>query len=135
MNINNVSAAPKSAEINPLERPMAAGSTPDKTNATKKTSTLSLVESKRQTAKLEEEQKKTFSADETKQLVEEMNEVMNDLQTSLGFSIREGLDHQVVVEISDRKTKEVIKQIPTEEMLTIKEKMEEFSGLLFDQKV
>jgi len=126
MNINNVSAAPISAEIIPLEPPMAAGSTPEKTNATEKTSAPSLVESKH---------KKTFSEEETKQLVEEMNEIMDDLQTSLGFSIREGLNHQVVVEISDRKTKEIIKQIPTEEMLTIKEKMEEFSGLLFDQKV
>ena len=64
-----------------------------------------------------------------------MNEIMDDLQTSLGFSIREDLGHQVIFEISDRKTKELIKQIPSEEMLAIKEKMEEFSGLLFDQKV
>ena len=69
-------------------------------------------------------------------MVEEMNDIMDDLHTSLGFSVREDLQNrQVVVEIKDRDTNELIKQIPSEEMLTIKEKMLEFTGLLFDQNV
>jgi flagellar protein FlaG len=133
MNINKITTAPTKIETMPLEPPTPASlnngiDAPDKPN----TRTL---ESSRQEAKTKEEQASNFSVEEAKQLAAEMNEIMDDLQTSLGFSIREDLNHQVIFEITDRETKELIKQFPTEEMLAIKEKMEEFSGLLFDQKV
>jgi len=63
-----------------------------------------------------------------------LNEHMDDLQTNLGFSIRDDLNHLVIVEIKNRKTDELVKQIPAEELLMIKEKMEELTGLIFDQK-
>ncbi len=75
------------------------------------------------------------STQEVKELAEGMNEMMDGLHTSIGFSIREELGSQVVVEIKDRKTNELIKQIPSEELLLIKEKMDEFTGLLFDQSI
>lgn len=68
------------------------------------------------------------------EMAETLNEYMNDLQTNIGFYIREDLGHQVVVEIKNRETDELIKQIPTEEMLKIKEKMEELTGLIFDTR-
>ncbi len=76
-----------------------------------------------------------LSPDQARELAEEMNDLMDDLQTSLGFSIHEKLHNQVVVEIKNRETNELIKQIPTEEFLAIKEKMEEFRGLILDQSV
>ncbi len=82
-----------------------------------------------------DEKNASISVQDAQDLTEGMNEVMNDLQTSIGFSIREELNHQVVVEIKDMNTDELIKQIPSEELLVIKEKMEEFTGLLFDQSV
>lgn len=75
-----------------------------------------------------------LSAEAVKELAETMNDAMDSLQTRIGFSIREDLNHQVVVEIKNRDTDELVKQIPSEELLAIKEKMEEFTGLLFDQK-
>ena len=84
-----------------------------------------------------EREKKTMalSLQDAKDIAEGMNELMDVLHhTSIGFSIREELNHQVVVEIKDKETKELIKQIPAEELLAIKEKMEEFTGLIFDQK-
>ncbi len=75
------------------------------------------------------------SIEESIEIADVLNEMMSELQTNIGFSIREDLNHQVVVEIKDRKTDELIKQIPTEEMLKIKEKMEELTGLIFDQSV
>ncbi|MCK5683839.1 flagellar protein FlaG, partial [bacterium] len=64
----------------------------------------------------------------------ELNELMDDLQTNLGFYIREDMDHQIVVEIKDKSTDELVRQIPSEEMLLIKDKMLELNGLIFDQK-
>lgn len=82
-----------------------------------------------------EQQNQGLSVSDTKKLVEELNEYMDDLQTQLGFSIREDMDHQVVVEIKNRETEELLKQIPSEELLKIREKMEELTGFLFDQSV
>ncbi len=75
------------------------------------------------------------SAEQAKQLTDELNTYMNDLQTNLGFSFREDLKNQIIVEIKNRQTDDIVKQIPTEELLQIKEKMIELTGLLFDQKV
>ncbi len=80
-------------------------------------------------------QAQKLSAEDTKQLVDELNEYMDDLQTHLGFSIREDMDHQVVVKITNRKTGELLKQIPSEELLKIRQRMEELTGFLFDQSV
>jgi len=103
--------------------PSIPASEPDKIEAAEKNNTR------------EEEQKKESSIEETKQLAEELNEYMDDIKTTLGFSIREDHRHQMIVEIKNRETDELIKQIPSEELLAIKEKIEEFTGLIFNQKV
>jgi len=123
MNLNNISTAPAPVENIPAGSTIPA-TEPKKINATEKIKKLT-----------SEGQEPNFSADDAKQLATEMNEIMDDFQTSLGFSIREDLDHQVIVEIKDRETNELIKQIPSEEMLAIKEKMQELTGLLLDQSV
>ncbi len=70
-----------------------------------------------------------------KNITEDLNDYMDDLQTDLGFVVNKDEDNQVIVEIKNRKTNEVIKQIPSKELLEIKKKMEELTGLLFDHKV
>jgi len=75
------------------------------------------------------------SAEATKEMAETLNEIMNDLGTNLGFHIREEHDNQVVVELKNRETDEVIKQIPSEELMIIMEKMEDLSGLIFDGQI
>ncbi len=141
MNINNIAATVKTI---PFETRMPASaetstpvSPPTKIDALEKINSQ-VSETKggnQKETKAKEEQKNSFSAEEVKQLAAEMNEIMDDLQTRLGFSIREDLNNQVIVEITDRETDELIKQIPSEELLAFKEKMEEFSGLIFDQTI
>ena len=85
----------------------------------------------------EEPQKKKDALDQqsTKEVVEALNDYMEDLQTNLRFAIRDDLNHQVVVEIKNRKTDELVKQIPSEELLKIMENMKELTGIIFDQSV
>lgn len=130
MNITNLSTVSAPVETMPLESPTPV-SAPDKVDTTEKAKNQK-AENNRQAAKAKEEQTGKFSAQDAKQLAAEMNEIMDDLQTNLGFSIREDLGNQVVVEIKNRETNELIKQIPSEELLAIKEKMEELTGLLLD---
>jgi flagellar protein FlaG len=88
------------------------------------------------TNQLQQDQNETaLATEDTKELVQDLNELMDGLQTSIGFSIHEGDNNQVVVQIKDRRTSELIKQIPSEELLVIKEKMEEFTGLIFDRRI
>ena len=88
-----------------------------------------------QTQPDDDKQKDKLTIQEIEGLSEELNSYMDDLQTSLGFSIHEEIDNLVVVEIKNRETGELIRQIPPEELLTIREKMAELTGLLFDQKI
>lgn len=80
-------------------------------------------------------QQKIESVEQMKELREELNEQMDELQTNLEFSISEEHNDKVVVEIKNRETEELVKQIPPEEMLDIQEKMAELTGLLFDKSV
>lgn len=68
-------------------------------------------------------------------LSKELNNYMDHLQVSIGFVLHEDLDKQVVMEIKDRKTGELIRQIPSEELLKIREKMIESTGLILDQRL
>ena len=104
-------------------------------SAPAQTDTAESRDSQKAAKKTKADKNQPLSAKDTKALTDHMNDIMDDLQTSLGFSIREELNHQVVVEITDRKTNELVKQIPSEELLKIKEKMEELTGLIFDQSV
>ncbi len=83
----------------------------------------------------EDKQEDKFTVEEIEDLSKELNSYMDDLQTNLGFSIHEKIDDQVIVEITDRETGELIRQIPSEELLSIREKMAELTGLLFDQRI
>ena len=83
----------------------------------------------------EPKQEASPPAEEIKELADTLNEYMDGLQTDLGFFMHEELNHQVIVEIKNRNTDELVKQIPAEELVTIKEKMSELTGLLFDKSV
>lgn len=136
MNINNINtvAVPNtSGQVTTPPSSPVVGTT-DSSSGAGKIQMMRPVEPMEKTEK-KEEQEALLSETKTKQLVEELNEYMDDLQTNLGFSIREDLNHQVVVEIKNRKTDELVRQIPSEELLIIREKMMELSGFIFDQSV
>jgi flagellar protein FlaG len=41
----------------------------------------------------------------------------------------------IVVQLRDKKTNEIVKQFPPEEVLKLREKLQDLIGLLFDEKV
>ena len=131
MNIDHATSTPSHLETRHLENPPPASGT-NKVETLKKITPQTPTADNHQAARSKEDKENSLSAEDLKEVATEINEIMDDLQTSLGFSIREELNNQVVVEIKDRKTHELIKQIPAEELLTIKEKMEELTGLLLD---
>lgn len=72
--------------------------------------------------------------EDVKKAVDSMNEFASNLSGSLRFSIDDDTG-QTIVKVIDSSTKEVIKQIPTEEMLAISKSLDKLKGLLVQQKV
>jgi flagellar protein FlaG len=71
---------------------------------------------------------------QARDLVNSINAYLQQLQTSIGFSIDDSTG-TVVVKIINTDTKQVIRQIPPEDLLVLRKKMAELTGLLFDKKV
>jgi len=134
LNISSVAALDTNSHVTASPSPQVIDAK-DSSSGLEKIQTLRPVDSTDKTDPANKKDKTDLNALDTKELVEELNEYMDDLQTNLGFSIREELDHQVVVEIKNRKTDELVKQIPSEELLKIRESMENLTGSIFDQSV
>lgn len=67
-------------------------------------------------------------------MVEALEDFANTVQTRLTFSIDDDTE-DVVVKIIDKETDEVIRQFPAEEILGLREKMQDLNGLLFSRNV
>ena len=127
--------------INTLSPPASEGTIPDtsRIEVVKETKeTLSGIQQQSKNARQSGAggNKESMQAEEIRELAESLNEYMDSLQTQLGFSINDKLNNnKVIVEIKNRKTDELIKQVPAEEIVEIREKMAELTGLLFDNLV
>jgi len=126
MNINNINAEAMQSEASSIEASTVQVLAPEKIKTMR-------PQNVQKTDKAAQDQ--ALSPEDMKEITEDLNDYMNDLQTNLRFSMYEKLDHQVVVQVKNRATDELIKQIPSEELLELRVKMEELSGLLFDQTI
>jgi len=67
-----------------------------------------------------------------KEVLEELD--VNNIDINVGFKLREDFD-KPVIEVIDKDTKEVIRQIPTEEFISRVKNLDDLKGMLFDDKV
>lgn len=75
----------------------------------------------------------TISPQELQEAVDSMNDFVRSLRNTLNFSIDKDTG-RTVVKVIDQATDEVIKQIPSEEMLAISKAIDKLKGLLIEQK-
>lgn len=73
------------------------------------------------------------SADQVEQAVKDIRKVVNAVTSDLKFSVDKD-SGRMVVTIVDSKTKEVIRQIPGEEVLAIRRALDKMKGLLFSME-
>jgi flagellar protein FlaG len=73
------------------------------------------------------------SADAIQQAARRINEFLKSSATDVEFAV-DGRSNKVVVRVVDSQTKQVIRQMPTEEMLAISQSLDQMSGLLFRQE-
>lgn len=73
------------------------------------------------------------SIEDLQAAVEKMNELMQNSQRSLHFSVDDSTE-EVVIKVVDQETDEVVRQIPSEEQLKFSEFLEGMVGLVFDEE-
>ncbi|MDA8164950.1 MAG: flagellar protein FlaG [Desulfobacteraceae bacterium] len=74
------------------------------------------------------------TADRITKTAQEIQKRLDDLGTKLSFSLDKATD-SIVIQVKDKESGEVVRQIPSEEMLELKAKLEKLLGILFDKKV
>ena len=73
------------------------------------------------------------SRDELEKATKEMNDFVQTLNSAIEFSLDKDTG-ATVVKVIDTATKEVLRQIPSEEMLAISKALDKVKGLLVQQK-
>ena len=77
-------------------------------------------------------------SEETKEMLEDIRQSLNvtlePINIKLDFSENEDIE-EMVVEVMNRETEEIIRQIPPEAMIHMAKRMEEMTGLLVDERM
>ena len=74
------------------------------------------------------------SEQEIAETITEMNRFLDSMKRNISFSIDEELGSSVIV-VKDSENDEVIRQLPSEELIVLRKKMDDVAGILFDTKV
>lgn len=72
--------------------------------------------------------------EDVKESVKDINDIIEKVKEDLSFEVHDETD-RMMVKVIDRKTKEVIKELPPEEMLDLSARIHKMVGLLIDEKV
>ena len=115
----------------------ATSSTPVVRNSSPETMKLEKVEGFQPKEKKEpiESQKENAQKNEEKvrEAVDKINKAAVIFDRSLRFQVHEAT-HRTMVSVIDTVSDKVIRQIPTEEVLDLVAKMNDFIGIIFDKK-
>lgn len=85
-------------------------------------------------AQAEDGGKRVPSADELQKALDDVAKAVAPMAQSLQFSLDKD-SGKTVVKVMDTETNEVIRQIPTEEVLALSQAVDKFKGLLLKQEV
>jgi len=81
----------------------------------------------------EKAKEQQVSNEELTEAVENIQSRLEVVGTKLGFSIH-GETEDLVVKITNRESGELIRQIPSEEVMELRARLDELVGILFDEK-
>jgi flagellar protein FlaG len=108
----------------------------DKENSIQEPVNNNVVNREEINAKPEENTEKftKITAREINETVNEMNSFLQNMQRNLSFTVDEQSGQSVIL-VKDTESDEVIRQIPSEELVVLRKKMDDVVGILFDTKV
>ena len=79
-------------------------------------------------------QKEKRSADEIRKDLDAINAQLKIMNRSIQFSIDES-SHDIVVRVVDKESGELIRQVPPESLLRLREQLTEISGMIVEERV
>ena len=82
---------------------------------------------------LQKKQKEQVSNEELTEAVENIQARLDVMRTKLGFVLHKETD-DIIIEVKDRESGELIRQIPSEEVMELRNRLDELVGILFDKK-
>lgn len=89
------------------------------------------TEAKENKESLKQTSGKQMNREEVKEMIESFQEMSETIQTKLSFSVDEE-NNEIVVKIFDKESEQLIRQFPSEEMLSLQAKMIDLAGSLLD---
>ncbi|TEW51616.1 flagellar protein FlaG [Psychromonas algicola] len=101
---------------------------------TKKTEQVKLAAEQEEKAQLKAQPQTPAYTQEVSEAVTEVNDFLKNMNRNLSFSVDKDSGDSIII-IKDSENDEVIRQIPSEELLVIRKKMDYLVGVLFDAKV
>ena len=116
-----------------------APSSSEKPAASAKSAKFAAVEAIEQSARLEkvedvsvEVAEKSFSVDRIREMIRELEEALPAASNSLSFRVDELLDRPVIT-VVDQKSGEIVRTLPSDEVLRVAHNIEKMRGILFDK--
>ncbi len=79
---------------------------------------------------VEEAEKPEEDAEPLKEVVSHLNDLVRELHRELEFSVDQD-SGDTVIKVIDRETDEVVRQIPSEELMHLRRRLEEAAGVIF----
>jgi flagellar protein FlaG len=74
-------------------------------------------------------EKATLPVQEVQKITEHLNDLMKDLKVNLNFEVNKD-DGELIIKVVDTETKQVIRQIPTEQTLQIRKTLDSTQGVI-----
>lgn len=128
--INNASVSTQAMSAVPVRDSQPAR---NQTGSTASVETQTRAGNIQPNASAQEQAQRVPSVDEVQKALEEVERAVAPMTQSLAFSLDKD-SGKTVVKVMDTETNEVIRQIPTEEVLAISKAVDKLKGLLIKQQ-
>ena len=76
-----------------------------------------------------------FSTEELEEAVEEIQKHFQAMSSTFTINLKMHQNSEIIAELRDTKTNEVVKQISAQEIVQLRKKLVDMTGLLFDKEV
>lgn len=81
----------------------------------------------------EEERSKKLSSSEMQEVLDDVQSRLDKMGTNLQFAM-DKVAEDIVIKVTNKDSGELIRQIPSEDVIRLRKKLEELSGILFEGK-
>ena len=89
------------------------------------------VQSKQDPKRVDEAEERRQDEQPLNEVVSEMNDLVREMHRELHFSVDEE-SGDTVIKVINRETDEIVRQIPSEELMHLRKRLQEAAGVIFE---